>query len=204
MIISLQDISKRFNYDWIFRNVNHTFESGNRYAITGPNGSGKSTLLRIIAGQLQPTTGKVNFKEDIALSDENIFRHISFAAPYLELIEEYTLEELFHFQERFRNWRNAMDHRSLLELSGLEKHRKKEIRQFSSGMRQRVKLILAICSDTSILILDEPGTNLDNASFVWYQNLLDRFAENRIIILGSNLEREFADCGQVIEMNDFK
>lgn len=205
MTISLEKTGKRFNYEWIFRKIDFTFEKGNRYAILGPNGSGKSTLLQIIAGSLTQSEGKIHYSLDgQSLANENIFRHLSLATPYLELIEEYTLAELLHFQKQFKPFLNDI---SIEEIAGkvqLENALHKQIRYFSSGMKQRAKLALAVFADTPLLLLDEPCTNLDKSGIQLYRDLITRFTTNKLVIISSNDQQEYEVCNQQLYLADYK
>jgi ABC-2 type transport system ATP-binding protein len=141
MQISLQQASKRFNKEWIFRNLDFTFESGQHYALIGNNGSGKSTLLQIIAGYSSLTKGNIHWSEN----DHNtIYKELSFAAPYLELIEEFTTLEQFTFHTTFKSLQSSISVNDIIERIGLKNSTHKQIRYFSSGMKQRLKLALAI------------------------------------------------------------
>src|SRR5688572_3710780 len=101
MKISLQNLGKRFNREWIFRHLNYQFISGRSYAITGPNGSGKSTLLQLISGASLVSEGSVSYEE---IKPEDIYRHVSISAPYLQLVEEMTLYELLNFHSGLKSW----------------------------------------------------------------------------------------------------
>ena len=121
MKISLDKIGRRFNREWIFRNVSCEFETGNSYAILGANGTGKSTLLQIISGSLSSSEGNIRyFHSDVEIQQEDIFSHLTLAAPYLELIEEFTLSELIDFHFRFKKYRAGLDRTALIELLGLK------------------------------------------------------------------------------------
>ena len=185
MKIILENIGKRFNKEWIFRNVSYEFSEGNKYSILGTNGSGKSTLLQIIAGSLSASEGKINFD-----SEENFFQKTSYAAPYLELPEEMTWKEAVLFHNKFKKFTPSLKGEDVISLSGLESSSNKEIRNFSSGMKQRAKLALAILSDTPLLLLDEPTTNLDENAVKWYQNLISEFAKEKLVIVCSNYNKE--------------
>lgn len=204
MILKAHDISKRFNYEWIFRNVQHTFTADTATAVIGPNGSGKSTLLRILAGQLTPTSGQLTYTIQENIPIETVYRHVNYAAPYLDVLEDLTLDEMFRFHAGFKAWADPAGHDGVVERSGLKDHRHKQIRQFSSGMRQRVKLVLAVCSVSELLILDEPTTNLDVKGVDWYLNLIRDYQQHRIIIIGSNQEKEYGFCQHVLNIQDFK
>lgn len=205
MTISLSDTGKRYNRDWIFRHLSYQFLSGNAYAITGSNGSGKSTLLQAISGSLLINEGSIRYeKDDTVISDENIYRYVSLCAPYLELIEEMTATELLDFQQAFKPFFPHFDTKKLLQIAGLEAAAQKQIRYFSSGMKQRLKLIQAFASDTPILLLDEPCTNLDQEGIALYQFLLQQHTDNRIVIISSNDPVEYAHCTARIAMGDYK
>ena len=205
--IKLDDVGKRFRYEWIFRNLSTTFEGGKTYALLGSNGSGKSTLMKILSGHLSPSAGKITFTIDEKKQDEdNIYKHISYAAPYVELIEELTLTEMIQFHIKFKPLSKTLTVNGLIEILNFDKSRHKEIRFFSSGMKQRLKLALAICSDSPILLLDEPTTNLDAQGVAWYRQLMSRFTEggNRLTIIASNIEHDYDFCDKMLNIEDFK
>jgi ABC-type multidrug transport system ATPase subunit len=211
MRISLSDIGKRYNRDWIFRRCTYTFESGSSYAITGPNGSGKSTLLQIIAGVLVPSEGAIAWAMATAASataapiePDRVFEHTALAAPYLEVIEEMTLAEFLSFHEGFKPWRAGVTTDVVISELGLEASRNKQIRNFSSGMKQRVKLAQAIFSDTSTLLLDEPCTNFDAAGYALYERLIATHGVGRTIIVSSNDPKEYGFCTRVVSISEFK
>ena len=205
MQIILDKIGRRFNRDWIFQDVSYTFNSGQSYAILGPNGSGKSTLLQIIAGNLTSSSGTVSYlKIGEAIDVESIYSQLSLAAPYLELIEEFTLQEIADFHFKFKRYREGMDSKAFFELLALKNAQHKLIKNFSSGMKQRVKLALAFCSDTPILLLDEPTANLDQQGIDWYLSLIERFSMNRLVVVCSNQEYEYQFCTQTLNVADYK
>lgn len=202
MEISLENIGRRFNREWIFREINQKFTAGNSYAVLGPNGSGKSTFLQLVSGSLTPSEGVLKYTVSGGDADiEKAYQYLSIAAPYLELVEEYTLTELidFHF-----NFKKKLSDISIVDLLGFEKSRNKQLKYFSSGMKQRVKLALAVCSDVPLLILDEPTSNLDKEGVEWYLQLIDRFTLNRILLIGSNQEHEYDFCNHRMNIMDYK
>lgn len=204
--ITLEKTGKKFNTDWIFRDLTYTFESGQPYAILGRNGSGKSTLLQVISGNLHPTEGVVKYSlhgNDIPV--DQIYRYLSCSAPYLELIEEFKLKEMLQFHFRFKEILPGYTTKDIVEMLSFSGSDHKMIRQYSSGMKQRVKLILAFMSNTPLLLLDEPTTNLDQAGMDWYMNLVHQFAKDRTIIICSNLQKlETTFCKESILIEDFK
>ena len=205
LTISLQNAGRRFNRDWIFKGIDYTFSSGNSYAVLGPNGSGKSTLLQLLNGSLSPSAGTVSFSKDGQLLDiESVFKHISLAAPYLELIEDFSLTEVIDFHFKFKPYIPGMNKTALIDLLGMQASKNKLVKYFSSGMKQRLKLALAFCSDTAVLMLDEPTSNLDVQGVDWYLQLVKHFAGNRLIIVGSNQEQEYSFCNNRLQITDYK
>lgn len=204
MQIVLDNIGRRFNKEWIFKGLQYTFNSGEKYAILGPNGSGKSTLLSVLMGNLSPSEGKLNYFNGQEITVENIFEYISFAGPYLDLIEEFTLLETIDFHFQFKKPKEGITQAEILALLGLQNSADKALKHFSSGMKQRTKLALAFCSDTPILMLDEPTSNLDSQGISWYQDLLNNYCSNRTLIIGSNSSYEYEVCEHKLWISDYK
>jgi ABC-type multidrug transport system ATPase subunit len=201
MQISLVQACKRFNKEWIFKNLNFQFEAGKHYALVGNNGSGKSTLLQIIAGYSGLTKGSIDWNPFDA---NNIYEQISFAAPYLELVEEFTAIEQFEFQAQFKPLQKELSTEKILALIGLKNAAHKQIRYYSSGMKQRLKLALAIFSECPILLLDEPCSNLDKEGYALYDTLIKDFAMHKLIIVGSNDPAEYHFCKAQVNLMDYK
>jgi len=205
MKITLENIGRRFNRDWIFKGVDYSFVQCETYAVLGPNGSGKSTLLQVLNGSLTPSSGKLSyFYGDNEVEAEDVFQHLSLAAPYLELIEEFTLSEVIDFHFKFKPYKAGMDTGAVIELLNMQGSKNKPIRYFSSGMKQRLKLALAFCSDTPMLMLDEPTSNLDSQGVEWYLGLVQQFAAGRLTIICSNQEHEYSFCGKRLNISDYK
>ena len=205
MKIRLSNAGKRFNREWIFRGAELEFVSGTSYAVTGPNGSGKSTLLQTIGGMLQPSEGKVRFFiQDKEVETEKDYQHISFCAPYLEVIEEMTLMELLEFHQHFKPFIKGFTPKEIINEIELEGAAYKQIRNYSSGMKQRVRLGQAIFSDTPALLLDEPCSNLDTTGIELYHHLIEQFGKDRLIIVCSNDQVEYNFCTEHIKITDWK
>jgi ABC-type multidrug transport system ATPase subunit len=204
--ITLNDIGRRYNSEWIFRHINYRFESGKSYAVLGQNGSGKSTLLKVLSGSLSPSQGELLYTMGTnTISIDAVYQELSIAAPYIELIEEFTLRELIDFHFRFKSYLQGFDKARVLNLLGLASALDKEIKHFSSGMRQRVKLVLACCSDSKLVLLDEPTSNLDSEGEEWYLDLIDRTKlDFRLFIICSNQKKEYEFCDETISIADFK
>jgi ABC-type multidrug transport system ATPase subunit len=204
MDITLKNVGRRFNKECIFKNIDFNFTADNKYAVLGPNGSGKSTLLSVLLGSLTPSEGEIKYYNPNEIRVENIYQYISFAAPYLDLVEEFTLQETINFHFQFKAYAEGLNASSVLELLGLEKSQDKALKHFSSGMKQRTKLALACCTNTPILILDEPTSNLDTQGIDWYLNLVNEYTANKMIIIGSNQEHEYSFCSQRLNISDYK
>ena len=203
--VQFTNAGKRFNREWIFRRLNYMFSPGVSCAITGPNGSGKSTLLQCIAGSTQLSEGTVTWTNDnTVLPVDDVFRHITIVTPYLELIEEMTMVELLRFHASFKPLVNGVTPETIPALLGLTAAANKQIRFYSSGMKQRVKLAQAIFSDVPLLLLDEPCTNLDAPGYALYHNLVRDYCGQRTIIVSSNDPNEYSFCIEQLNITGFK
>jgi ABC-type multidrug transport system ATPase subunit len=205
MTIQVENLGKRFNREWIFKKLTYTFEEGNTYAIVGPNGSGKSTLLQVLWGQVPQSSGKMVYRiGDKIIPQEDVFQYLSIAAPYMDLIDEFTLEEMLKFHFKFKKVRNGKSISELIELTELMSSKDKQISHFSSGMRQRLKLALAFYSDSSFVFLDEPTTNLDKKSIDWYLKNLAALPEKTLLFIASNQEHEYPPSARKLDIQRYK
>ncbi len=205
MEIRCHQLGKHFNYEWVFRHFNYSFKSGNQYAILGPNGSGKTTLLKILAGHWLPSTGELQYKkEHQTLSPAEYYKYISIAAPYLQLIEQLTLQESVRFHQKFQSFLPGYTVFSLIQELQLTSAIHKPLKYFSSGMLQRVRLGLALFSHTPVLLLDEPLNNLDKKGREWYFNNLEKVGEGRLVIICSNQKAAYEHIPHHIALPDYK
>jgi ABC-type multidrug transport system ATPase subunit len=203
MQITLTNTGKRYNREWVFRHFDFKFSAGNKYAITGPNGSGKSTLLQVIAGSLTHNEGTVIMKAgNKQVIDENCHQYLSIAAPYLELVEEMTAKEFLSFHGLFKQL--VIPKEEILQVIDLAREANKQIRYYSSGMKQRLKLAQAFFCNTPVLLLDEPTTNLDAGGIRLYHELINNYTTNKLVIISSNELQEYDFCGEVIEISNYK
>ena len=202
MRITLQQVSKSFGRETVLRDLSHILEPGSRTALLGPNGSGKSTLLQLIGGFSIPTKGTVTHElNGKVIEQEHVYRHISIAAPYMSLYEELSLREALASHRRFKPLRQNLAVEEVARIALLEKHLDKPVRDLSSGMKQRLKLVLAVLSDTSLLLLDEPTSNLDANGSAWFRELLEKNISERTLVVASNRQAEetFA-CSTSVDM----
>lgn len=206
LTITLEKAGKKYNHNWIFSELTAVLNSDEATVILGANGSGKSTLLQVISSAIMPTRGEIAYQlKGTEIRPEHAFRLMSIAAPYIELIEDFTLTEMICFHRRLKPLMRNMATPEFIRTCQLTENANKALRHFSSGMKQRVRLALAILSDTPILLLDEPITNLDKTGIEWYRGLIEQNSTNRLIVISSNsIQDEFDFCKNQIKMEDYK
>lgn len=205
MTITASGLGKRFNREWIFCGLDQQFETGNTYAITGPNGSGKSTLMQVLWGQVPASEGKIEYRLNTTIiSEEKIQKHIAIATPYMDLIEEFTLEEQIDFHFKFKKPVIGLGRSDVICKMQLAHASKKQINQFSSGMKQRLKLGLAMFSESKVLFLDEPTTNLDQASTNWYMENLMEINGKKLIFIATNQSSDHPKGAPTLNLSDLK
>lgn len=205
LTIQAEQIGKKYRKEWIFRRVDLMLTAGTSYTFVGPNGSGKSTLLQLLAGSLPQTEGKLTYTRDgRTLEPDDWFRQVSLAAPYLELIEEFTLDELLTFHQTFKPFKIGLTPAGIADRLLLSHARRKEIKYFSSGMKQRVKLGLAFFADAPVVILDEPTANLDRQGAAWYHEQVRQLGQDQLLLIGSNVPDEYDFCPNVLDVTQWK
>lgn len=204
--IQLAGIGKKYGTEWIFKNLNLNLNPGDKLALLGGNGSGKSTLLQIISAYVLPNAGKVIYKSGDHIEDvENYKDQLSIATPYLDLIEDYTLEELINHCAVYKPFVNNLTAKEIIEITELQHAQNKHILNYSSGMKQRVKLALAVLADCPLLLLDEPATNLDRNAIDWYIKLVGWYGAHKTIVVCSNsVKEEFDFCNKELNVADYK
>jgi len=204
MTVTAENLSKRFNREWIFRDFTYTFSPG-IYAIIGPNGSGKSTLLQVLWGQMPASGGVVQYAlGNQMVPSEEAYQYMGMVAPYIDLIEELTLSEIIRFHFSFKKARGNQGADELMDRMQLTHARDKQVGHFSSGMKQRLKLGLALFSDVPLLYLDEPTMNLDRASIDWYCQQFNGLPDGITVFIGSNHESEYPSQAMKITITDYK
>ena len=156
-------------------------------------------------GNLSPSEGQLEYLNGLhAVPVEKVYQSLSFAAPYLDLIEDFTLQETISFHFKFKSYYPGMNENKVMELLGLSRSKDKALKYFSSGMKQRLKLGLAFMSDVPVIFLDEPTTNLDAQGFQWYLDNVTLHTENQLLLLGSNVSQEYEFCENIISVSAFK
>jgi len=201
MKLTLQNLSKRYLYDWIIREMNHEFEANTITGINGINGSGKSTLIKLMSGFLSPSEGKILYHLDgQSIDRSDIYQYLSISAPYTDLVQEYDVEEMYLFHTKFKKMRKDLDAKDFLNVVRLSGNKGKQIQYYSSGMKQRLQLAIALFTDSKLLLLDEPTSYLDSENKEWFYNLLQSELADRTIIIASNDLEDFQYCTEVITL----
>jgi ABC-type multidrug transport system ATPase subunit len=203
--ITTQNLGKKFSKEWIFRNLNYEFLSGESYTFVGANGSGKSTLLQVLSGFIPHSEGLINYESESKIFQiDDFYKHLVIAAPYLELIEDFTLTEVLEFHTKFKPFKNNLSISDFIDFIELSNAKNKEVKFFSSGMKQRVKLGLAFWSDCEIMMLDEPTSNLDVNATNWYLRNVQEYSKDRLLFICSNQPSEYEFCRNVLNIQDYK
>jgi ABC-type multidrug transport system ATPase subunit len=205
MQLLIDQLGKRFNREWIFKQFSAKLQAGKSYTFVGPNGSGKSTLLHVISGVMPSTEGKIIYQlGNQTIEEDKWYRQLVIAAPYLELIEEFSLLELLDFHTRFKPFKEGISKNELVERIELEGSKNKAIKYFSSGMKQRLKLALAFYSNVPVVMLDEPTSNLDAKWSAWYREEVQQLSPDQILLICSNVPAEYDFCDTIINVSEFK
>lgn len=206
MEISIQNAAKKYNKSWIFKDFNYTFTANKIYALLGSNGSGKSTLLKCIIGLENLSKGDIKYQlGDSKIIDKNYyFKHLSFCAPAQEIIEEFTVIEFLKFHFQFKKMIHASSIDEIVNILELNNHKDLPIRDYSSGMKQRVKLAQCFFSDTAIMCLDEPTSNLDEKWIGFYDEFIKKTSPNRLVLIASNQAAEYSRAHEKIHVENYK
>ena len=203
--ISLDNCGKNYHRTWLFRGVQLEIPivAGNSFAILGPNGAGKSTFTLMLTGQVSPTEGQLSWSSDNLLIPESQWcQYYSLSSPALELPEEFTVEEWFQYHRQLKPFIDGFELSELIELCEFpNKIRNKPLMHYSSGMKQRIKLCLSFFGNEALSILDEPLTNLDKKGIELYQNLVQRFTNQKCFVVASNREDEYYFCNNKLTIS---
>jgi len=193
-MIVLEGLQKKFGKQHILQDVSYTFNTGSKTVILGSNGSGKSTLIKILSGSLEATEGSPVYTfEGSNVTAKSAGLHVGIAAPYVALNPMFSLKETLAFHEQFCPFPEGFKLTDWLYKAGLAAHEDKRLSTFSSGMLQRVRLLLAVANDRPLLLLDEPLSNLDAEGVLFYTELIHAFALSKTIIVGSNYQEDEYD-----------
>ncbi|MBI1183964.1 ATP-binding cassette domain-containing protein [bacterium] len=200
MTITVSKLTKRFNRNVIFSDMSCSFPSNSISAILGPNGSGKSTFLRVLAAQLEPDEGSLHYPE--GMNSHNAYQELGFVAPYIDIPEEFSFDELLTFHKKFKS--SVLSNDEIIDRCHLLKFRHTAIKEYSSGMKQRVKLSLNLFFDLKLYLFDEPCSHLDKEGFQWFNEHVQALTKKGIVVIGSNNENEYRHAQQLIDIQHFK
>lgn len=204
--LKLETLTKVFGRRLVFDKLTYGFTAGKVYGISGPNGSGKSTLSKIIAGIINPTSGRVVHTFDShPVKTDNLHDHIGFVSPYLLLYDEFTaVENLEHFSRIRGTGYDKARSEELLTRFDIFTRRNDYVKTYSSGMKQRLKYVFAFLHKPNLLILDEPTSNLDNNGKQAVYSIIEDEVRGNIIIIASNEDADLAKCDEIIYLDKYK
>jgi ABC-type multidrug transport system ATPase subunit len=199
-----EQISHRYGTTVVLRNLSFTVAQGTVLGCIGRNGSGKSTLLRVLAGLLIPTAGTVELSCMQGRSSDPFWRrmHCGIAAPAIALYDELRVDEHIEFHCQCRGYSTSDPLiETFLVKSGLVRYRSHRIGELSSGMVQRVKLMLAFLGNPPLVLLDEPSMNLDADGIAVLGRWIERHAPESIIIVATNVSTDLAWCTTTLSLD---
>lgn len=199
--IRLHQLGRRFQRQWLFRGVDATFVKGDKVAVLGGNGSGKSSLTSMLAGFLSPSEGEIIWdfnKENIP--SEDWWNRIAWCSPALELPLALSISEVIDLYGQMRGFHGRWSKDTILQALDLGAHLEKPMSQLSSGMRQRVKLIVAFSLNADVLILDEPTAHLDAKAIQWFKHHIAQIHHSFVFIASNHDEDEMGICNKKIEI----
>jgi ABC-type multidrug transport system ATPase subunit len=201
--ITVENLTQKFKKRTLFENLNHQFDPLSRTAILGDNGSGKSTFVKILSGFLTPSEGKVTHELNRSnLEREFLTKHVSACTPFLTLENQFTLGEAFDFHFKFKSIKDNISKNEFFQICFLENEREKKIGDLSSGMTQRLKLSFAMLSNSALILLDEPCSNLDEKGRLFYLNLIEKYcSESTLIVASNSVDSEVKHCTTRIDLS---
>jgi len=199
--IGADSVTKRFGAHLLFRDLTFNVSPGETFYITGANGAGKSTLLQIIAGIQKPYSGRVVWnKNNVTITLENYLKYTGFTGPQVNPYDMLTAVENIEFVSG--SGADAGKISSLLQLFGIHKERNRPVKYYSSGMKQRLKIICAIVNDPPVILLDEPGSSLDTKGKDILYSTIEKINPGKTIIIATNEQDEINLCKKGIVLDE--
>jgi heme exporter protein A len=206
-VLRANRLSKRFGSRLLFREMTFSVEDGGLLAVIGANGSGKSTLLRILAGVLTPSAGSASLYVDGRRVLKNRHPlHVGLVAPYLNVYDGFTARENLLFIARARRIPDAKARTDeILDFVTLLDRSEDLVATYSSGMKQRIKFAAALLPEPQLLLLDEPGANLDAAGIQMVERVVGRQRESGgLVVLATNDQEEAERCENLLRIEEFR
>ncbi len=211
--LSCENLEKRFSNKLIFKNLSFRLTNSSSLVITGRNGTGKSTLIKVISNLIRESNGKkwISINDKVIDTDQH-YLNIGLIAPYINLYDELTgFENLEFFNKlKFNRNNNGEEENThdklkyLLDKVNLYKRRNDLLKNYSSGMKQRLKLAFAILNDPLILLMDEPRTNLDEEGINVVYDIAEKQKEKGILIIATNENEDTKLCTESINIENYK
>ncbi len=208
--LEVSKLCGRYGARTVFSGVEFSLKTGDCLVVAGPNGAGKSTLLRILSGLARPHRGHVHlhvndsapifFGPQDGRPDE-LGRYVGLASPQIEFYGELTAAENLLFYARVRGIGLDKDGvLPLLESVGLSDRGNDRVSAFSSGMKQRLRLLFALQHRPPVLLLDEPGSNLDEKGKELVARIVEDQLRSGLLILATNDPQEVLFGNQVLKL----
>lgn len=203
MKVILKNIAKKYESQWVFKNISVEISPMQKYAVLGGNGSGKSTLLRIISSYMLPTLGEVIYHSDNSkIPHDLVYKYVNYAAPYVNFVEDFSIKEFLKFHNQFKPFVKGYSVDEVLDEMQLKNQADKKIAHLSSGMKQRLRLAVAFLTEAKLILLDEPVTNLDSNAINWYKYMIETYTQNKTLVVSSNsVEVEYEFCDYIISLS---
>lgn len=201
--ISVKNLTKNYKENRALDNISFEVKKGEIFGVVGPDGAGKTTLLRILAGVLDKTAGQVSLKEiDFDKDREKAKHYTGYMSQKFTLYPTLTVEENINFFAGIfgvpkQDFQNRVP--ELLQLTGLSSFIKRQARNLSGGMKQKLALVSTLIHKPDILILDEPTLGVDPVSRRDFWHILQDFSNKGTTILISTSYMDEAElCNKII------
>ena len=206
--IKCENLSKSYSGRTIFKDLSFNISSSQSLTVTGSNGSGKSTLIKVIANLIHSSKGNIIVKSDnMEVPRDKWFEKTGLLSPYLNLYDELTgfenLDFFYRLKAKDRSYsHDRIDH--VLHKVNLYEKRNELLKNYSSGMKQKLKLAFAVLHEPEILLLDEPRSNLDKAGIDMIYEVSAEQKKKGILIIATNDEDDKELCDSILSIEDYK
>lgn len=191
MRLEIEGITKSYGKKNVLDSFSLNVEKG-VYGLLGPNGAGKSTLIGIITGLISPDSGSIKYTDD---ESRSICEALGYLPQYQSFYGSFTAEEMLMYMAELKNYHPENTNEyiyGLLESVNLSDARKKKIRTFSGGMKQRLGIAQALIGNPGLVIFDEPTAGLDPKERIRFRNIISSLGKDRIVILATHIVTDVA------------